>query len=116
MGQSKRRNKILQCRVSDKEYELIYEAFSKSGCQSISEYMREIVLNGYCCTFEIDKTELSKLRRAVASISNNINQIAIRVNSTGAVYAEDIAEIKKGVEKAWQQQACILSLLHRQEQ
>ena len=32
----------------------------------------------------------------------NINQIAVRLHSTGSIYAEDITEIKRGVNQIWQ--------------
>ena len=114
MNTQQKRERIIRFRVNDEEHNAIEKAAEESGFYSMSDYIRTIAIDR--CIFVIDKDELAKLRRGISSIANNINQIAIRVNSTGAVYAEDIAEIKKGVEKAWQQQACILSLLHRQEQ
>lgn len=113
METEQKRERIIRFRVNDDEYNAIAKASGESGFDSMSDYIRTIAIDR--CIFSIDKDELAKLRRAISAISNNINQIAIRVNSTGTVYAEDLAEIKKGVEKAWQQQACILSLLHRQE-
>lgn len=114
METEQKRERIIRFRVNDDEYNAIAKAAEESGFDSMSDYIRTIAIDR--CIFIIDKDELAKLRRAISAISNNINQIAIRVNSTGKIYAEDLAEIKKGVEKAWQQQACILSLLHRQEQ
>lgn len=113
MDAEQKRERIIRFRVNEDEYNAIVKAANESGFDSMSDYIRTIAIDR--CIFSIDKTELTKLRRAVAAISNNINQIAIRVNSTGKIYAEDIAEIKEGVEKAWQQQAFILSLLHKQE-
>lgn len=113
MDAEQKRERILRFRVNEDEYNAIVKAAKESGFDSMSDYIRTIAIDR--CIFSIDRSELAKLRRAVSAISNNINQIAIRVNSTGTVYAEDLAEIKEGVKKAWQQQACILSLLHRQE-
>ncbi|MBQ8296483.1 MAG: plasmid mobilization relaxosome protein MobC [Ruminococcus sp.] len=113
METEQKRERIIRFRVNDDEYNAIAEAYEESGLDSMSDYIRTIAIDR--CIFSIDKDELAKLRRAISAISSNINQIAIRVNSTGKIYAEDLAEIKKGVEKAWQQQACILLLLHRQE-
>ncbi|WP_418827564.1 plasmid mobilization relaxosome protein MobC, partial [Ruminococcus sp.] len=47
--------------------------------------------------------DMQELLRLVRSISNNVNQIAVRVNSTDKVYVEDMNNIKDGVEKIWQQ-------------
>ena len=47
--------------------------------------------------------DMQELLRLVRSISNNVNQIAVRVNSTDKVYREDMDNIMDGVEKIWQQ-------------
>ena len=52
-------------------------------------------------------------RRKYTSVSNNINQIALRLNASGNIYAEDIAEIKNGVNVIWQQLKYFQSLLLR---
>ena len=44
----------------------------------------------------------------LSAIGRNINQIAARANSTGIIYADDIAEIKKKQEEIWQLQKSIL--------
>ena len=41
---------------------------------------------------------ISLLRRS----SNNLNQIAKRINSTDRIYAEDMEEILRWQEKLWQ--------------
>ena len=46
---------------------------------------------------------MQELLWIVRSISNNVNQIAVRVNSTDKVYREDKNNIMDGVEKIWQQ-------------
>ena len=64
----------------------------------------------------INEDELKKLNQLIYNVANNINQIAVRVNSTGNVYADDISEIKEGQDKIWQQlkffQSKFLSLTH----
>lgn len=47
--------------------------------------------------------DMQELLRLVRSISNNVNQIAVRVNSTDKVYDEDMKNIQDGVEKIWLQ-------------
>ena len=97
MDAEQKRDRIIRFRVNEDEYNAIVKAAKESGFDYLSDYIRTIAIDR--CIFSIDKTELTKLRRAVAAISNNINQIAIRVNSTGKIYADDISEIKEGVEK-----------------
>ena len=42
-------------------------------------------------------------------IGVNVNQIARRINSTGAVYAQDVEDIKGALTQIWQLQRSILS-------
>lgn len=69
---------------------------------------------GYIVQF--NENELKDLLKLARTISNNINQIAVRANSGGGVYADDIAEIRKGVDQLWQPlrffQSQLMSLQH----
>ena len=57
--------------------------------------------------YDFDNTlsteDMQELLKLVRSISNNVNQIAVRVNSTDKVYREDMDNIMDGVERIWQQ-------------
>ena len=60
------------------------------------------------------KLELPELREMVSLLrrsSNNLNQIARRVNSTNRVYNEDIQEILRTQEKLWEIANTVLSSL-----
>jgi hypothetical protein len=50
--------------------------------------------------------------RKLNSIANNVNQIALRVNSTWNLYENDLAELKEGVDDIRHQHFHFLSLLH----
>ncbi|MBR1431758.1 MAG: plasmid mobilization relaxosome protein MobC [Ruminococcus sp.] len=91
----------MQLRLNEYEFREIEEKFRNSGLKSKSEFIRVMVLEGLM--IYIDEKTTKDIYRAVSSVSNNVNQIARRVNSTGNVYAEDIAEIKNGVSEIWQQ-------------
>ena len=51
--------------------------------------------------------------RLISNIANNINQIALRVNSTGNICAEDISELKKDIDELWRQQRYFQSELQK---
>ena len=57
--------------------------------------------------------DLKELLRLTRNIAGNINQIAVRVNSTNNIYKEDITELQDGVEQIWQQLRSFQSKLHR---
>jgi hypothetical protein len=59
---------------------------------------------------KLDLPELKELVSLLRYTSNNINQIARRVNSTGRVYTEDLTGIKASMESLW---AAANSILRR---
>ncbi len=93
-------NRYMQIRLTQEEYEAIERKFQNSGLKSRSEFIRTLIFEGIIVHISEDK--LRKIYRLVNNIAGNINQIAVRVNSTGNVYDEDIAEIKEGLQKIWQ--------------
>lgn len=84
----------MQIRLTEAEYEAIERKFRNSGLKSRSEFIRTMIFEGYLIL--INEDELKKLNQLIYNVANNINQIAVRVNSTGNVYADDISEIKEG--------------------
>ena len=65
----------------------------------------------YGCVFQYDDEKQIDMNRQIMGIGKNINQIARRVHITGNLYPEDIAEIKEELQKIWQQQEFIQSVL-----
>ena len=95
-----RRDLYLKIRVNREELDAIDRKFRNSGMKSRSEFVRAMIFEGYIVQFNEEK--LSEILRLARNISGNINQIAVRVNSVGRVYDNDIAEIKEGVNRLWQ--------------
>ena len=94
------RNRYMQIRLTEEEYNAIEHKFKNSGMRSRSDFIRAMIFEGYLVIF--NENELKAIRRLVSIISANVNQIAIRVNTTGNLYAADIAEIKDGINQIWQ--------------
>lgn len=82
----------LKVRVSPEEMDAIKRKFQNSGMSSLSEFVRDMIFEGYIV--QIDKDELNKIGQVANNASNNINQIAIRANSMGNIYQEDIEKVK----------------------
>ena len=95
-----RRDLYLKIRVSREELDAIDRKFRNSGMKSRSEFVRAMIFEGYIVQFNEEK--LSEILRLARNISGNINQIAVRANSGGRVYDDDISEIKEGVNRLWQ--------------
>lgn len=90
----------MQIRLSQEEFEAIERKFQNSGLRSRSEFIRTLIFEGIIV--RISEDELKEIHRLVNNIAGNVNQIAVRVNSTGNIYAEDISEIKESLQKIWQ--------------
>ena len=87
----------MQIRLTEAEYEAIERKFRSSGLRSRSEFIRAMIFEGYIVN--LDEEKFDKIYKLIGSISNNVNQIAVRVNSTNKIYAEDIVNIKEGQDK-----------------
>lgn len=60
--------------------------------QNFSEFIRAMIFEGYIV--QLDRNEFKKIMQVASTVSNNINQIALRANSSGNVYPDDILEVK----------------------
>ena len=90
----------MQIRLTEAEYEAIERKFRSSGLRSRSDFIRAMIFEGYIVNF--DEEKFDKIYKLVGNISSNINQIAVKVNSTSKIYAEDFANIREGQDKIWQ--------------
>lgn len=75
----------------------------------MAAYLRKMAIDGYVVKLELPELRdfISLLRRT----SNNFNQIARRVNSTGRIYDDDIHEMKMMLEQIWEADNHILDKL-----
>ena len=96
-----KRTKITKTRMSEEELDYFNHKFELSGLKSKSEFMRMLFFEGLIVKFSDD--DMQFLMRQISGMTNNINQIAARMNSTNKIYAEDIEEIKQKQEEIWQQ-------------
>lgn len=95
------RNHILTFRVNDDELAMIDERFHKhEWCKNRGDYLRQAATQAFI--FSEDKELTKEVSKNIARVASNINQIAHRVNATGSIYADDIAELQKGLDKIWQ--------------
>ncbi len=85
-------------KVTDKERELIEQRMALAGIRNMSAYIRKMCIDGYTVNLQIPElTECAKLLRYT---SNNVNQIARRVNSGGEVYPDEVDEITSKLAEA----------------
>ena len=89
----------LNIRFTESEMQDILSKCEQYGYKNKTEYIRDCVRARVDLT--PDNTDISETNRLMKRIGSNINQILIRLHSTGHIYAEDITEIKKGVNEIW---------------
>ena len=89
----------LNVRFTESEMQDIVTRCEQYGYKNKTEYIRDCVRARVDLT--PDRSEIAESNRLMKRIGANINQILIRLHSTGHIYAEDITEIKKGVNEIW---------------
>ena len=93
MSRNRRRPIHLHVMVSEEELTLIRERMAEAGVQNMGAFVRKMALNGYVLHVDLGPVrELVSLQRRC---SNNLNQVAIQVNTYGGVYPQDIALLQK---------------------
>ena len=111
MKDKNKRDLYLKIRVSQEEMDTIDRKFNNSGMNSRSGFVRAMIFEGYIV--QMDGNKLQEIYRLANNIANNINQIAVRVNSTSKIYYDDITEIKELVNKLWQPLRFLQSQIQR---
>lgn len=103
----RKRNVQIKFRVTEQERDLIFQKMAQIPTKNLAAYMRKMAIDGH--VIKVDYSELKAVTAEIGKIGTNVNQIAKRVNATGSVYEQDIAEIKGALAEIWRLQR--LSLL-----
>ena len=93
------RDRQLNIRVTDYEYQLIQERMKASGSATLREFVVDSATNGFL--INVDYSDIKSLTYEMNKIGNNINQIAHKINSEGVVYKNQIEEVQENVELIW---------------
>ena len=94
-----KRSVSVKFRISESELNMIQDKMQEYGTTNMSAYLRKMAIDGY--VVKIEMPELKEMTRLLGIYSNNLNQIAKRINATGNLYAEDIGEIRQSQDKIW---------------
>lgn len=86
-------------RMSESELEQIRERMEQFGTTNMFAFIRKMAIDGYIIKLELP--ELKEMTRLLSAYSNNLNQIAKRVNSTSQIYSADLEEIRQNQESLW---------------
>ena len=104
-----KRNIVIRFRVTPEEREMIESKMAQFGTSNMAAYLRKISIDGY--VVRLDLPELREMVSLLRRSSNNLNQIAKRVNETSRIYDADIDCLKANQEKIWSAANGILTRL-----
>ena len=85
--------------VTEQERQIIQSKMAQLGTKNMGAYLRKMAIDGYI--IKVDYTQQKKLAAAVSRVASNINQICRRINSSGHLYTEDVAELKERQAEIW---------------
>lgn len=89
----------LQFYVTEEERRLIEQKMALLGTRNLSAYLRKMALDGY--VVRMDLPELKELVSLMRYTSNNVNQMARRLNEGGQIYEIDVREVCQNQERLW---------------
>lgn len=115
-NQSRTRKHRIVFRVDDDELKFIQAKMKVMHIRNREAYLRKMAIDGQCIRYDYSEFE-KEIRRnnyLLSNLSNNLNQIARRVNSTGNIYDEDFKDIHEVLETMWEEQKKILRLFMKE--
>ena len=78
-------------RTTEAEDNVIRQKMKTFGIRTRASFYRAMILNGYL--LKLDLPEIRELLRLMKNLTNNVNQIAKRLNERGSIYDTEIDEI-----------------------
>ena len=78
-------------KATPEEDAIIQKKMKTFGIKNQSAFIRAMALNGYM--LKLDLPELHEAVRLMGSLSNNVNQIARRLNDRGSIFETEIDDI-----------------------
>ena len=96
----KERNQELRALFTPEEVEHLKQRMAEAGVKNRSAFIRKMALDGYI--IKLDTSDIRQMISLLRHSSNNLNQIAKRVNSTNSVYGADIADMQAKQDEIWE--------------
>ena len=98
-AQYMRRNIRISVRLTEEEHQLLKEKMARIGVTNQEAFLRKMSLDGL--VIKLDLPELKQMISLLRYTSNNINQIAKRLNESGRAYETDFADILEKQNQLW---------------
>ena len=101
-------------RLSQAEDAIIQKKMKAFGIRNMSTLFRAMVLNGYL--LKLDLPEIRELLRLMKNLTNNVNQMAKRLNERGSVYETEMDDILRRLDDVWNVMNRILTRLEQKQE
>lgn len=98
-AQFMRRSIRISVRLTEEEHRLLKEKMARIGVTNQEAFLRKMALDGL--VIKLDLPELKQMISLLRYTSNNINQIAKRLNESGRAYDTDLSEILEKQKQLW---------------
>ena len=99
MTKKRRRSVHLNVMVTPEEQALIAERMAEAGISNMGAYMRKMALNGY--VLHVDLSDIRELVALQRRCANNLNQVAVHVNTYGSIYPDEIKALQRDYADLW---------------
>lgn len=99
MTKKRRRCVHLHVMVTPEEQALIGERMAEAGISNMGAYMRKMALNAY--VIHVDLSEIRELVSLQRRCANNLNQVAIHVNTYSGIYPDEIKALQRDYADLW---------------
>lgn len=107
--ENRERDHQIHFRLNDDEMTILEAKMREAKTKNKAQFFRELLL--YSNVYYVEFEDIRNMNTELGRIGNNINQIAKKMNETGNVYKEDVAEVKERQERIWQLLKSIISKL-----
>jgi hypothetical protein len=110
LSRPKRAREIgLYIMVSQEEYDLLQQRMSEAGTGNMGAFVRKMALNGY--VLHVDLSPVRELVSLQRRCSNNLNQIAVNVNTYSGIYPQEISALQKDYAALWEPLVALIGQL-----
>ncbi|MCL2447296.1 MAG: plasmid mobilization relaxosome protein MobC [Oscillospiraceae bacterium] len=85
--------------LNEAEQSLLEAKMQAANIQNREAYIRKMVLDGY--VLRLDFSDVKRMVFLLSNATNNLNQIAKRVNESGSMFAEDVRTLREDYAQVW---------------
>ena len=98
-SENRQRNIGINFRVTAEELKLIESRMAQTGITNRRAYLLKMATDGQ--VIHLDVGGVNEMVRLLSNATNNINQIAKRVNETRNFYAHDLYDLRRQYDDIW---------------